>query len=77
MYQLYYYPGNANLAPHMVLEEIGAPYELILLDRAKNAHKAPEYLKLNPHGRIPTLIDGGLVLYETAAMPRFKSSSRR
>ena len=68
MYQLYYYPGNANLAPHMVLEEIGAPYELILLDRAKNAHKAPEYLKLNPHGRIPTLIDGGLVLYETVAI---------
>ena len=68
MYQLYYYPGNANLAPHMALEEIGAPYELVLLDRSRNAHKAPEYLKLNPHGRIPTLVDGDLVLYETAAI---------
>jgi len=67
-YKLFYYPGNANLTPHMVLEEIGAPYELVLLDRAKNAHKAPEYLKLNPHGRIPTLVDGDLVLYETAAI---------
>jgi hypothetical protein len=28
MYQLYYYPGNANLAPHILLEEIGADYEL-------------------------------------------------
>jgi glutathione S-transferase len=68
MYKLYYYPGNANLAPHMVLEEIGAPHELILLDRDRNAHKSPEYLKLNPHGRIPTLIDGELVLYETSAI---------
>jgi glutathione S-transferase len=60
MYQLYYYPSNANLAPHMILEEIGAPYELILVDRSNNAHKKPEYLKLNPAGVIPTLIDGQL-----------------
>ena len=68
MYKLYYYPGNANLAPHMALEEIAAPHELILLDRDKNAHKSREYLKLNPHGRIPTLVDGELVLYETSAI---------
>jgi glutathione S-transferase len=51
MYQLYYYPGNANLAPHMVLEEIGADYELILVDRNQNAQKSADYLKLNPNGR--------------------------
>jgi len=68
MYQLYYYPGNANLAPHILLEEIGADYELILVDRNRNEHKSPAYLKLNPAGRIPVLIDGDLVLYETAAI---------
>ena len=68
MYKLYYYPGNANLVPHMVLEETGAKYELVLLDRDKQQHKSPEYLKLNPHGRSPTLVDGDLVLYETAAI---------
>jgi glutathione S-transferase len=68
MYKLYYYPGNANLAPHILLEELQADYELILVDRNNNAHKSPEYLKLNPNGRIPTLIDGELVLYETAAI---------
>ena len=68
MYKLYYYPGNSNLAPHMLLEEIGAPYELELIDRNKNAHNSPEYLRLNPSGRIPVLIDGDLVLFETAAI---------
>lgn len=68
MYQLYYYPGNANLAPHILLEEIGADYELVLVDRNRNEHKSPAYLKLNPTGRIPVLVDGGLVLYETAAI---------
>ena len=68
MYQLYYYPGNANLAPHILLEEIGADYELVLVDRNQNEHNSPAYLKLNPSGRIPVLIDGGLVLYESAAI---------
>lgn len=68
MYQLYYYPGNANLAPHILLEEIGADYELVLVDRNKNEQKSAEYLRLNPAGRIPVLVDGGLVLYETAAI---------
>jgi glutathione S-transferase len=68
MIQLYYYPGNANLAPHMLLEEIGAPFELLLVDRANAAHKSAQYLKLNPNGQIPVLVDGELVLYETAAI---------
>lgn len=68
MYQLYYFPGNANLAPHMLLEEIGVPYQLIAVDRANNAQKSTEYLKLNPTGRIPVLVDGELTLFETAAI---------
>jgi glutathione S-transferase len=68
MIQLFYYPGNANLAPHVLLEEIGVPFELTLVDRANNAHKAPDYLKLNPNGLIPVLVDGDLVLYEAAAI---------
>lgn len=66
--QLHYYPGNASMTPHMLLEEIGAPFELKLVDRAQNAHKSPAYLKLNPNGLIPVLVDGDLVLYETAAI---------
>ncbi len=68
MLKLYYHPGNASLAPHMLLEEIGAPFELVFVDRANAAHKSPEYLKLNPNGQIPVLVDGDVVLYEAAAI---------
>jgi glutathione S-transferase len=68
MYQLHYFPSNANAAPHMVLEELGLTYDLVLVDRAKNAQKSNDYLKINPNGRIPTLVDGELVLFEAAAI---------
>jgi glutathione S-transferase len=68
MIQLHYFPGNASMTPHMLLRELGVPFELKLVDRAANAHKSPEYLKLNPNGLIPVLVDGELVLYETAAI---------
>lgn len=52
----------------MVLEEIKAPFQLHLVDRDNNAHKSPAYLKLNPRGLIPVLVDGDLSLHETAAI---------
>jgi glutathione S-transferase len=68
MIQLHYFPGNASMTPHMLLEELGVPYQRVLVDRSTNAHRSPEYLKLNPNGKIPVLVDGDLVLYETAAI---------
>jgi glutathione S-transferase len=66
--QLYYYPGNANLAAHILLEEAGCEYELVLVDRAQRAQKSADYLRLNPNGTIPTLVCGPLVLFESAAI---------
>jgi glutathione S-transferase len=66
--QLHYYPGTAAMIPHIVLEELGVPYERVLVDRTRNRHKEPAYLRLNPNGLIPVLTDGELVLYETAAI---------
>jgi len=68
MIRLYYHPGNASLTPHILLEELGGPFALELVDRANAAHKSPEYLKLNPNRLIPVLVDGNLVLYETVAI---------
>jgi glutathione S-transferase len=66
--RLHYFPGNANIAPHIVLEEIGAPYALELVDRTAAAHRGAAYLALNPNGTIPVLVDGDLVLFESAAI---------
>jgi glutathione S-transferase len=68
MIQLHYAPGNASMTPHMLLEELGVPFELKRVDRENNAHKSPAYLKMNPNGLIPVLVDGDLVLYESAAI---------
>lgn len=68
MLTLHYYPGNASLFPHMLLREAGADFELALVDRAQNAQHSPAFLRLNPNGRIPVLVDGDLVLFETAAI---------
>lgn len=68
MITLHYYPGNASLFPHMLLREVGCPFELALVDREKDAQHSPAYLKLNPSGRIPVLIDDGQVIFETAAI---------
>lgn len=68
MITLHYFPGNASFTPHVLLNELGVPFELALVDRARGEHKSPAYLKLNPNGLIPVLVDDGLVLYETAAI---------
>ncbi|KGJ88025.1 glutathione S-transferase family protein [Thalassotalea sp. ND16A] len=68
MYQLYYYPLNASMAPHFVLEELKVDYELITVDRKSNAQKSSDYLALNPAGRIPTLIADKLVIFESPAI---------
>lgn len=68
MIDLYYSPGTASFAPHVLLRELDVPFTLRMVDRAAVEHKQPAYLQLNPNGTIPVLLDGSLVLYETAAI---------
>ncbi|NRA85581.1 MAG: glutathione S-transferase [Gammaproteobacteria bacterium] len=68
MYKLYYYPLNASMAPHFILEDLGVDFELITVDRKNNEQKSSKYLALNPAGRIPTLIDDGLAIFESPAI---------
>jgi glutathione S-transferase len=69
MYTLYYSPESVSTAPHGVLEKSSAPYTLVRLDMAASRHRKPEYPKLNPHGRVPTLVvDGKQPIHEAAAI---------
>lgn len=68
MYQLYYSPGACSMAIHVILNELGAPYELKKLDMMKGEQKSPEFLKINPRGQVPVLVDDGKVIREGAAI---------
>jgi glutathione S-transferase len=68
MIQLFYSPSTAAMAPHILLEELDVPFEKILVDTAQGAHRTEAYKKLNPNGTVPVLVDGELVLYESAAI---------
>lgn len=68
MYTLFWAPGTAAMAPHAALEEIGAPHKLVRVDIKSGEHRKPEYLKLNPKGRVPVLVDGDQTLTESAAI---------
>ena len=56
------------MAPHILLEELGLPFEKVPVDTAQGAHRSEAYRRLNPNGLVPTLVDGELVLYESAAI---------
>src|SRR4029453_15023160 len=69
MFTLYTAPSSGNgRKVHMFLEEGGAQYQLSRLDLMKGEQKNSEYLKLNPNGKVPTLVDNGFVLWESNAI---------
>jgi glutathione S-transferase len=68
MYTLYWAPTGANMAAHAALIEIGAPHELIRVDIDKGEHRTEAYRRIQPHGRVPALRHGELVMYESAAI---------
>lgn len=68
MLTLYYSSGACSLASHIALEEAGADYEAKRLDFGKNAQQSPEYLKINPKGRVPALTTPQGILTESPAI---------
>lgn len=68
MYKLYWDPGSAAMAPHAVLEEIGAEHELVRIDCDKGEQRSAAYRKLNPNARVPTLDHDGMIMFESAAI---------
>jgi glutathione S-transferase len=68
MYTLFYSPGSAAMAPHAVLEELGVPHKLVKVDLKGGEHRKPEYLKINPKGRVPALAIDDRIYTESAAI---------
>ncbi len=68
MLKFYYAPKTCALAVHLALEHIGAPYEAIKLDFSQQAQRSPEFLSINPKGRVPAIVTDAGILTETPAL---------
>jgi glutathione S-transferase len=71
MLKLYYSPGTCALASHIALQEAGATYSIERIDFKSNQQNSPEYLAINPKGRVPALVTDRGILTETPAMLAF------
>ena len=75
MLTLFYSPMSCSLASHIVLEEAGAPYEARRVDFASGEQTKPNYLAINPKGRVPALVTDRGVLTETPAILAYVAQS--
>ena len=71
MITLYHTPQSRSARARWMLEELGVPYEVKKIDLAAGEQKRPDYLRLNPNGTVPTLVDGDFVLFESAAIVQY------
>ena len=69
MYKLYWARGTGAMAPQIILEEVAANYELVVLDEDKGEEMEAKYLAINPRGQIPALgLPDGSIMTESAAI---------
>ena len=66
--KLYTNPQSRGQIAHWMLEETGVPYEVELLDLSRGEHKTPDYLRINPMGKVPAIVHRGVVVTECAAI---------
>ena len=72
MIKLYDFKSSPNCQRvKVVLAEKNLPYEIVPIDLRKQEQKTPEYLKLNPYGKVPVLVDDGTVLYESCIINEY------
>ncbi len=68
MLTLYHNPLSRSTVVHHMLHEIGEPFEIVPIDLQKKEQKSPEFLKINPMGKIPVLTDGDTIVTEGPAI---------
>ncbi|MDW3225401.1 MAG: glutathione S-transferase family protein [Paracoccaceae bacterium] len=75
MYSLYIANGSSALAAHILLEEIGVPYETHTLSIPAKEHLSPDFLAINPRGRVPALVTAQGVIVENPAILAYLAQS--
>ena len=69
--KVYFAPQSRAVRTVWLLEEIGQPYELERFSLGQKEMRAPEYTRINPNGRVPTLVDGNTTLSESTAIAQY------
>ena len=64
----YYSPMSTAVVTHLVLEELGVPYEKITLDLKNGETRKPDFLRMNPNGKVPLVVHDGTPIWESAAI---------
>jgi GSH-dependent disulfide-bond oxidoreductase len=68
MIQLYFHPSPNPLKVALMLEELQTPFELLAVDTFKGEQHKPEFLKINPNGKVPVIVDDGIVVFDSHAI---------
>ena len=69
--KVYFAAGSRAVRTVWLLEEIGKPYDLVRFTLGQKEMRGPEYAKVNPNGRVPTLVDGDTTITESTAIAQY------
>jgi glutathione S-transferase len=69
--KVYFAPQSRAVRTVWLLEEIGMDYELVRFSLGQKEMRSPEYTKVNPNGRVPTVVDGNVVITESTAIAQY------
>ena len=64
----YHNPRSRAQMAHWMLEEVGAPYRIVMIDLEKGENRQPDFLAINPMGKLPAIVHRGVTVTETAAI---------
>jgi GSH-dependent disulfide-bond oxidoreductase len=68
MLKFYFHPSPNPLKVALMLEELQTPFELVAIDTFKGEQHKPEFLKVNPNGKVPAIVDDGVAVFDSHAI---------
>jgi glutathione S-transferase len=75
--RLYEFPPTRSIRVRWTLQELGVPFESVTVNLIEGEHRKPDFLALNPAGKLPVLVDGDLVLTESVAIVMYLADKYR
>ncbi len=71
MIKIYGSPRSSAGRVYWMMEELGLSYERMPLNMSQREHKSPDFMRLNPNGKVPCIVDGDFILWESMAITQY------